>query len=246
MEFAPEIYAGRPGEICMKLLHAAILTGILTGITLSSVIILSLVSGVGFNLGWILAVFLANVGLAFLISSNSMFRGRRDVGALGAFSAVTATVAYLIVAGQFWPAGYDWDVSWIVWALRGAECGILFGGLPGLIGAVLSRHVKLRFPAILDRKETSGTADATKVIAASVFEVSVNVPSVGKTVKLEVASDHSVGELMETLISTLNLARSRAYALGHAKQLISKTDFGKTLGTLGIKEGSKLSLRVIE
>jgi hypothetical protein len=81
---------------------------------------------------------------------------------------------------------------------------------------------------------------------AGLFEVSVGVPSVGKTVTLEVAPDHTLGLLVETLVSTLDLRGDKRYAVEYAGRLIGQPDFGKTLAKLGIKEGSKLSLRVVE
>jgi hypothetical protein len=78
------------------------------------------------------------------------------------------------------------------------------------------------------------------------FEVSVSAPSVGKTVTLEVAPDHAAGSLVETLISTLGLPKGKAYAIEYEGKVISQIEFGKTLASFGIKEGSKLSLRVVE
>jgi hypothetical protein len=74
------------------------------------------------------------------------------------------------------------------------------------------------------------------------FEVSVTVPSVGKTVSIEAGPDHTIGSLVESLASTLNLPKGKAYAVEYEGGLISQSDFGRTLGALGIKEGSKLTL----
>jgi len=81
---------------------------------------------------------------------------------------------------------------------------------------------------------------------AGPFEVSVNVPSAGKTVSIEAGPDHTVGSLVDTLMSTLNLPAGKAYAVEYTGKLISRPDFGKSLATFGINEGSKLSLRVVE
>ena len=81
---------------------------------------------------------------------------------------------------------------------------------------------------------------------AGLFDISVGVPSVGKTVTLEAAPDHTVGSLVETLISTINIPKDKRCVLDYAGKLIGQQDFGKSLAALGIKEGSKLSLRVVE
>jgi hypothetical protein len=107
---------------------------------------------------------------------------------------------------------------------------VAFGALLVVAVAVIGSFVVRR------RKTTQG----------GLFEVSTGVPSVGKTVTLEVATDHTLRSLVETLISTLNLPKDRAFAVECGGKLISQAEFGKSLGTFGIKEGSKLSLRVVE
>jgi len=86
----------------------------------------------------------------------------------------------------------------------------------------------------------------SKVAPAAMFEVSASIPSAGKTVTLEVAPDHTIGSLVETIVSTLNLSKGRTYAVEYAGRLISQPEFGKSLAAFGIKEGSALSLRVVE
>jgi len=81
---------------------------------------------------------------------------------------------------------------------------------------------------------------------AGTFEVSVNVPSMGKTVALEVAPDHTVGSLVESVTSALDLPKGRAYAVEYAGRLISQPDFGKSLAAFGMKQESNLTLRVVE
>lgn len=108
--------------------------------------------------------------------------------------------------------------------------GLIWGFVPTLLGAALAVR----------------RSDTPRKTTGELFEVSVSVPSVGKTVALEVAPNHSVGSLVETLTSTLELPSGRAYAIEYAGTLISQQDFGKTLGALGIREGSKLGLRVEE
>jgi hypothetical protein len=78
------------------------------------------------------------------------------------------------------------------------------------------------------------------------FTVTVSVPSVDKTVTIEVAPGHTVGSLVESLASTLKLPKDRTYVVEYAGKVVGQPDFRKTLGVLGIKEGSKLSLRVVE
>jgi hypothetical protein len=91
-----------------------------------------------------------------------------------------------------------------------------------------------------------GRKTRQSVSPAGLFEVSAGVPSVGKTVILEVAPDHTVRSLIETLTSTLNLPKGKAYAVEYAGKLIRQPDLGKSLATLGIREGSRLSLRVVD
>lgn len=109
--------------------------------------------------------------------------------------------------------------------------------------------VKYELPLIEQGRDGKGATDpssAVEVLPSGLFEVSVAVPSVHRTVTLEVASNHTVGSLIEAVAMTLNLPRERKHALEHAGKVISQTDFGKSLGVLGIKEASKPTLRVVE
>jgi hypothetical protein len=47
-------------------------------------------------------------------------------------------------------------------------------------------------------------------------------------------------------MSTLELPKDTRCVLDYAGKLIGQQDFGKSLAALGIKEGSKPSLRVME
>ena len=233
----------------MKVLHAAILTGVSSGITMSIPIILSQYFGVGFGLfSWLGGVSLANMGLALLIGRCAVFRGRRDVGLFGAFSAVAVTVVFMMVMSIAWLAtGNPISSSdYGSLALAAVLYAILLGGLPGLVGAVLSRRVTMPFPTVLRRRDAWKPSRVNETIPSFVFEVSVSVPSAAKTVTLEVAADHTVGSLVETVTSALNLPKGRAYAVEYGGKLISRGDFGKLLSTFGIKESSKLSLRIVE
>jgi hypothetical protein len=104
---------------------------------------------------------------------------------------------------------------------------VAVGAIIGLAVYALSMRSRIRRP----------------LSVAGLFEVSVSVPSVGKNVTLEVAPDHNVGSLVDSVASTLNLPKGKGYVVEYAGKLISRPDFGKTLGDLGIKEGSKLTLR---
>jgi hypothetical protein len=95
-------------------------------------------------------------------------------------------------------------------------------------------------------RRTRKPVSVAELPRAGLFEVSVNVPSAGKTVSIEAGPDHTVGSLVESLASTLNLPKGKAYTVEYAGKLISQADFGRTLGVFGIKEGSKLSFRVID
>jgi hypothetical protein len=103
-----------------------------------------------------------------------------------------------------------------------------------LIGFIIARRI---------RRPISITRAAAE---SPLFDVAINVPSVGKTVTLELAPDHTVGSLVETLISTLNLPRDKAFVLDYGGRLIGQSDFGRTLDVLGITDTSKLSLLVVE
>jgi hypothetical protein len=114
---------------------------------------------------------------------------------------------------------------------------------------VLGRRTRKPAPAIQPTSTYEGRfrpLSRIEIARSLPFEVSVSVPSVGKTVALEVAPDHTVGSLVETLASTLGLPKNRAYAVEHAGKLIGQPDFGKSIATFAIKEGSKLSLRVVD
>lgn len=100
--------------------------------------------------------------------------------------------------------------------------------------------------ALSKRRRIGRPISVAGATQAGLFEVSVSVPSVGKTVTLEVAPNHTIGSLVESLTATLDLSEDKAYAVEYEGRLISQADFGKSLATLGIKEGSKLSLRVVE
>lgn len=118
--------------------------------------------------------------------------------------------------------------------------------LSGSWALVLAALVVLATVAYVVGRRTQQSVSAAKVAPVALFEVSASVPSVGKTVTLEVAPDHTVGSLVETLTSTLDLPKGRAYAVEYEGRLISRAESGKTLATFGIKEGSKLSLRVVD
>lgn len=109
------------------------------------------------------------------------------------------------------------------------------------IGAVIG------FLVVRRRGGAGKQVSATQVmIPPEAFDISVTVPSVGKTVTLEVASDHTMKSLVETIVSTLNLPKDRTYTVEHAGEHINPPGFGKSLGNLGISERSKLTLRAVE
>jgi hypothetical protein len=106
------------------------------------------------------------------------------------------------------------------------------------VGAI----VGLAVYALSMRRRTRRQLSVSEVTSAGHFEVSIGIPSVGRTVTLETAPDHTIGSLVETLISTLNLPTGKTYAVEYGGKLISQGDFGKSLAAFRIKEGSKLRL----
>lgn len=114
------------------------------------------------------------------------------------------------------------------------------------LGAALAVAVVLVSVAVVISRR--GRRELTRVEPTLIgpFDILVSVPSVGKTVTLEVASDHTLGSLVETTVSTLKLPKDMIYAIEYAGRLLSQQDSGKSLGSLGIKEGSELTLRVVE
>jgi hypothetical protein len=123
---------------------------------------------------------------------------------------------------------------------------VLFGPLSTSDTLLLVALAVLAPAAYVVGRRTRKPVSAAEPPRTGLFEVSVTVPSVGKTVSIEAGPDHTIGSLVDTLISTLNLPKNRAYTVEYAGKLVSQPDFGKTLATFGIKEGSKLSLRVLE
>jgi hypothetical protein len=109
---------------------------------------------------------------------------------------------------------------------------------------------RLAFPQLRQQAATRSVFAAPQpketLKETSLFDVLVSAPPVGKTVTLEVAPDHTLGSLVDTITSTLKLPKGKAFAIEHDGRLIEQADFGKTLGNLGIKETSKLTLRVVE
>ena len=234
----------------MKVFHAALLTGLLYAIVLYSfnlVVDSVYLAGEVFLLSVVGAFFFVNMGLAFFIARRVMFQSRGDVWLFGFVSALVVTVSFFLALGtspvQTLTDGYGGS------AVYGIAASAVFGGFAGLIGATLSR----RPPSTArDKKFGDQVAEAWRpsrvdeTISAAEFDVPVNVPSVGKTVTLEVSPDHTVGSLVESVASTLKLPKGRTYAVEYGGKLIGQSEFGKTLATFGINEGSRLSLRVVE
>lgn len=130
-------------------------------------------------------------------------------------------------------------------SIHGVTGGFVLDPLSGALLGIVIIAVVFTY-SVVTRKRTRERVSPAAPVPAGIFEVSVSVPSVSKTVTLEVAPDHTVGSLVESVASTLNLPKGRAYAVEYAGKLLSKPDFGESLATLGIKEGSKLSLRVVQ
>jgi hypothetical protein len=123
---------------------------------------------------------------------------------------------------------------------------ILFGPLSVTDALLLVALVVLAPLAYVLGRRARRPVSVTELPRTGLFEVSVTVPSVGKTVSIEAGPDHTVRSLVDTLMSTLELPKDKRCVLDYAGKLIGQQDFGKSLAALGIKEGSKLSLRVVE
>lgn len=74
------------------------------------------------------------------------------------------------------------------------------------------------------------------------MEVMVSDVSTNKSVRIEVAPNHTIGSILETVVNGLGLPRDRAYSLVLGGKELGPDTYVGTLESMGIRDGDQMDI----
>jgi len=74
------------------------------------------------------------------------------------------------------------------------------------------------------------------------MEVMVSDVSTNKSVRVEIAPNHTVGSILETVVNGLGLPRDRAYSLVLGGKELGPETYANTVQSMAIRDGDQMDL----